>query len=135
MADEEIPVRSEAVRELLDDASPALGTEVDEDVAAEHQIERAFSGRAVVVKIHPPEADQLAQLGPGFHEGGVRAGALQHERFEMALGNLVDLVDGPHRRLGPPQRMGRQVRGQDVDLPALESRQQRHRQRVGLFAR
>src|SRR6476619_692719 len=108
MADEEIPVRSEAVRELLDDASPALGTEVDEDVAAEDEIERAVRVRAVVMKVHSPEADQLAQLGPGLHEGGVRAGALQHERLEMALGDFVRLVDGPHRRLGPPQRMGRQ---------------------------
>ena len=63
MADEQVAVGPEVPGEPSDDARPKLGVEVDEDVAAEHEIVGAADGIDAVVEVEGGEADDGAQLG------------------------------------------------------------------------
>jgi hypothetical protein len=61
MAEEEVSLRLQPVEQAAQDAGLGRGVEVDEDVAAEDEVEAARERERLGVEVEPLEADARAQ--------------------------------------------------------------------------
>src|ERR1051326_6834147 len=83
MSEEEEPAWSEAVEEAIDDPPFRRCVEVDQDVAAENQVEAAADRIRLMMEIDAREAHQRRHFGTRRHFPLLRSTAAQHECFSV----------------------------------------------------
>src|SRR5262245_55160006 len=109
MPEEEKTARLETVEEAVDDAQLRGGVEVDQDVAAENQVEAAGDAIRLVLEIHVREADARGELRTRGHPAFLRPRAAEHECFPVVHRNLRGALDGPDSGCGAREHLRRQV--------------------------
>ena len=135
VAQEQISVGQKIVVEVLDHAPLGGQVEIDQNVAAEDNVETLHEGHAGVVgEIQAAEGDVRADRGLDLElfSGGSEI-FLAVKRSQMA--SAVAAID---RVLGMSQRMLIEVGSEDLDGPVLEAAlrffQQQHAEGVGFFS-
>src|SRR5579871_7010788 len=134
VAENQMIVRALQSRHALDDVALSLSVKVDDDVAAQNDIERT-SHRPVIHEIETAEGDQLPHLRA--HTILARAAdALKPTHQPSAIDFLQSLavVDPPPRLL---EYVAVDVGGQDTDAPApqvSERLERHHGSRIGFFS-
>src|SRR5262249_23210894 len=135
VAQEQEAPRRETIRQALEDVPSLRHIEIDEDVATEDELEPLAMRIRLRVEIEAFELDDRAELRRRLHLAFLALRPAEHVRLEISRRDLRRALERPHRLLRALQDAGRNVGGEDVELPARrEMREEAHGDRVRLLA-
>src|SRR5436309_819592 len=118
MAEEEESGRCEMLCQTIENLRFRFAIEVNEDIAAEDEMERIADGVLLVIEVDASELDHRFQPRVRTHPSLFTAEAAEHPRFAVTVGDVAAARDGPDAVARRRQDARRDVGREDLDAPA-----------------
>src|ERR1700719_4198836 len=137
MAEKQISIRCQEFSKAVNYFYLHLPLKIDENIAAENQVKRSRDRIGFLSEIEPLKSNDPTKFLSSFYFALLGAEAFEQELPLVVNRHAGDSLGGPGagRRMG--QHLGREIRAENLDVPAGEwrkMRQQRHGKRIGFFA-